>query len=572
MSVHGKQLERMAANADWVRVSGDLSRLCNRWAGRKDLRVYLGRDGGAEVKAPAFFNPRAAQIELNSELAFGKGSNGATVGDLTKRLELSKYPVAGGMAMHESGHARYMNADWAELRTRFPGNRQWTVYELLEETRIEGRIAQVWPKDVSYLRACTREIVMGEDVTRWNPRGAAQLFIGRHEVGVLQDSDIWDVEFWLLSNGWTEEILTRVREITAAFMVLDDVGDELEQQIELALELDTVMPLDPMTVSEQLQEILEGAISSAARGGRAQAVREGTREAEQERIAEREQDQRIQEQNMSKAMETFMNSGGGRAKVPSALASARAPREAEKGAAVQLSKALKRAKYRDRSLVEFDSQMPPGRFNGGQAMQAQAARTMGGDPSRYKPFRHRRYQIHEEPPLTVGIMSDVSGSMSGVQAAIGVANWVISDAVYRLTKATAASVYFGERVYPGMAKGERLDSVRTWNGNDGSEHFDGGFRALDGELTLLEGTGARLLVVASDGQYGGAGQAEARDHWVKTCVKKGVGVVWLRLRGQKEPVASGPGIEIVEVGTDILAAIEPIGQACIRALEHASGS
>jgi hypothetical protein len=163
--------------------------------------------------------------------------------------------------------------------------------------------------------------------------------------------------------------------------------------------------------------------------------------------------------------------------------------------------------------------------------------------------------------------------MGRVQSSIGTAVYVISEAVYRLDKAAAAAVYFGEKVYPGLARGERLRTVNTWLAHDGHEDFDNGFRALDGELSLLRGEGARLLVVVSDGQYGATvpgsskGQLQAAREWLNTCVKNRVGVVWIQLRGQHTPF-SGPGIEVVTVDGDILEATDAIGQAAMRALEH----
>lgn len=582
MTGHSTQLERMTANADWMRVAGDMTMLANMWARRKDLGVYLGRDGGKEAKAPAFFNPKTGQIEINSELAFGKGSDGSTVGDLTKRAELSKYPVAGGMVLHESGHARFEQGDWEEISKRFGRKRSaWDVYVNLEETRIEGRMAIAWPKDVGYLRACTRHIVIGDRESWSSPRLAAVLVIGRHQVGILEQADVAPVESFLLSNGWNTGILTRLREIVKEYLMLDDVGRDLDRQVELAEELDRIMPPDPRNPAQdfldELMDALADAIESAEAGGMMDAIREGEAEAEADRRDEERQRADTAAKNEQKAKETFKDSSGHSAGVPWQLIGARPPYPAERGAAVALARELEKAKYRDRASTEYDSEVPPGRFNGGEAMRMSAARAMGGDTSRFKPFRHVRWQETDEPPLSVGIMSDVSGSMSAVQEAVGVANYVISEAVSRLDKATAAAVYFGEKVHPGLRKGERLTKVRTWNGRDGWENFDDGFRALDGELTLLNGHGARLLIVVSDGQYGAkppyqrVDQAAARDRWIDTCVKNRVGVVWLQLRGQHAPVAERPGVEVITVGTNFLDAVEPIGRACVRALSHASG-
>ncbi|QWY84125.1 AAA-ATPase [Microbacterium phage A3Wally] len=572
MTAHGKKLERMAANADWNHVAGALGTLCNGWAARRDLTVYLGRDGGQGI-APAFFQPKTAEIELNSEYAFGKGSDGTLIGDLTQRSELSKYPTAGGMALHESAHARFTASFWSEIPAMLDNRREWQVFEWLEEARVEGRMVLKFPKDKAYLRACTKTIVMGDDPLAWNPRGAMILLIGRHETGVLDHEDVAAVEAHLVTLGWDMQMQAACRSIIYEFMTLDPQGDELKRQLELARELDILMPYDPPTLEDFLRDLIEDALGKAAQGGRIEAIEEGMAEEAFKERQERERREKIEVDNQIKSKEVFEDSTGGHSAVLSKIGSSRPPTSAERAAAVMLSKDLEKAKYRDRALTEYYSDVPPGRFNGGEAMRREATRRNGGDTSRFKPFRHQRYQETEEPPLTVGVMSDISGSMGRVQASIGTAVYVISEAVYRLDKASAAAVYFGEKVYPGLAKGERLRQVNTWLAHDGEEDFDGGFRALDGELTLLNGEGARLLVVVSDGNYGAMvprsakTQRAAAREWLDTCVKNRVGVVWIQLRGQHTGFG-GPGVEVVTVDGDILDATDAIGQAAIRALEH----
>lgn len=572
MTAHGKKLERLAANADWMHVSGALGTLCNGWAARRDLTVYLGRDGGQGI-APAFFQPKTAEIELNSEYAFGKGSDGSLIGDLTQRVELSKYPKAGGMALHESAHARFTASFWSEIPAMLDSRREWQVFEWLEEARVEGRMVLKFPKDRAYLRACTKEIVMGDDPLAWNPRGAMILLIGRHETGVLDHEDVAAVEDHLVTLGWDMQMQAACRSIITDFMLLDPQGEGLKRQLELAKELDILMPFDPPTLEDILRGLIEEAMGKAARGGRIEAIEEGMAEEAFKARHERELREKIDRDNQQIAQDIFDDSGDGYGTFMSKIASSRPPTSAERAAAVRLSKDLEKAKYRDRALSEYYSDVPPGRFNGGEAMRKEATRRAGGSTERFKPFRHQRYQETEEPPISVGVMCDVSGSMGRVQASIGTAVYVISEAAYRLDKASAAAVYFGEKVYPGLAKGERLRQVNTWLAHDGHENFDHGFRALDGELTLLNGEGARLLVVVSDGQYGAMvpgtakTQRSAAQEWLNSCVKNRVGVVWIQLRGQHTGFG-GPGVEVVTVDGDILDATDTIGQAAIRALEH----
>jgi len=588
MTGHGKRLERIANNQDWLAVSGGLSALCNGWSARRDLYVYLGRDGGQGVAA-AFYDPASGSIEINSEKAFGPNSNGARIGDITKRIELSKYPVAGGLALHESGHARFSTADWVKLKPVFSEQKSaWRVFELLEETRIEGRMARLFKYDRGYLRASAKTLVMGGDSDKWSARAIMQLVIGREVVGVLEHSDVEPVYPWLYKqDGWNSGIVARASEIILEFMSLQDSGVDLDAMVLLAKELDKLMPPDPGGDGEDDEDssdegagggipgAVAAALDKAAREGAAEAIAEGhMAEAREKREAQEKQNDE-HARNVEMAEDTFDDSAGGVTNTPSALRNRRAPTAEERGAAVKLSKDLERARYRDRTVVEFGSQVPPGRFNGGEAMRMDAARKMGSRTDPYSPFRTKKRLEHDDPPLTVGIMADVSGSMTASQPNVATATWVLSDATYRVGNASSAMVYFGQSVYPGLRKGERLAHVRVWDGRDPWEQFDGGFRALDGELNLLNGSGARLLVVVSDGQYGGTipvPQGDARDKWLRYCVRNGVGVVWLTPRDGSEPTEVHlPGVEIVEIGKDVLSVTSAIGSACIRALERVSG-
>jgi hypothetical protein len=147
----------------------------------------------------------------------------------------------------------------------------------------------------------------------------------------------------------------------------------------------------------------------------------------------------------------------------------------------------------------------------------------------------------------------------------------MSDAARRI-KATAASVYYGYDIFSVLNPGEYLRDVHVYSASDGVEVFDKGFRALDGGLNLLDGHGARILVVCSDGQYGGHGEAEAARKWLKRCKDSGVAVLWLDYRDSPSAIAlcEETGATRVKVGTDVVAAAQAIGQACQEALTHAS--
>ena len=80
--------------------------------------------------------------------------------------------------------------------------------------------------------------------------------------------------------------------------------------------------------------------------------------------------------------------------------------------------------------------------------------------------------------------------------------------------------------FPTLKPGQHLDKVEVYTAPDGTEKFNKAFKALDGALNLLGGTGARLLVVVSDGCYIAEERAAARK-WMAECQRANVGVLWL---------------------------------------------
>ena len=555
----------VASGVDWGLLGSQAAVVCNRWANRRDISVLIGPGRGGR-SGIANWRMDLRRITVNATTVLGELEPDSVV-DIRTREGLSKYPVLGGVLMHESGHARFSIAEWnQELRSRF-SSAEWAVFELLEETRVEGRMVEAHPRDRGFVRASASALVLA-DREAWSGRYAAIAILGREEVGVLAWNDVHHVETWLLNqDGWTVEILDEVRTLIAQHEQVDDT----RLMESLAKQLDEIMPPDPEVRSEDdaLIGILSGAASSAERGGTADVIDALVAERAEEARAEQAAAAREQSRNENEAANTFGGGLNGQVGlVPSQLKNRRAPSVEERAAATRLARMLEKARYRDRTPEDVGSMIPPGRFNPGEAMRKAAAISVGARADRYEPFTDRRWHETEESPLSVGIMSDVSGSMRAMQPAVGSALWVISDAVNRLDKAKAAAVYFGDKVYPGLRVGERLDKVRTWEGGGAMEEFNRGFRALDGALSLIGGSGARLLVVSSDGNYKGM-QNDARNRHLRNCVQNGVAVLWLSYRSEPN-VESLPGLEVVIVDGKVHEVIDQIGSAAVRALERVS--
>ena len=233
------------------------------------------------------------------------------------------------------------------------------------------------------------------------------------------------------------------------------------------------------------------------------------------------------EAEMSKIFSKGTGPSGER-RTGSRLVEERPPTAQERIAAVTAAQLLDQARYRDRIVTPTRSQLPPGRLRPRSAVQ-QAADRARGAISAAEPWnaKHRRHV--EDPTLQIGVLVDISGSMNAAMEPMGVLAWVMSEASRRIG-ARCAQIYYGSGVFVTLRPGEYRDDVRIYSAPDGTERFTSAFKALDGALNLIHGSGQRLLVIASDMIYT-SGEADASVEAVRRCREAGVPVVIIPFEG-----------------------------------------
>jgi hypothetical protein len=252
----------------------------------------------------------------------------------------------------------------------------------------------------------------------------------------------------------------------------------------------------------------------------------------------------------------------------SRLIETRKPTSDERIAGVRVAKALEKAKYRERDVIEVDSVLPPGRLRTRALVQGQAQKTRGVRTPVNAWSRTIR-RMTDEPTLTIGVAVDISGSMGGAMNPMATTAWVLSEAGRRV-QAKTAMVYYGNSVFPTLKPGQHLDEVKVYSAQDGTEEAVEAFKALDGSLDLMYGKGARLMVVVSDGYYRHEIRGEVKD-FIRKCHDNGVGVLWLTFDngGSARGYLEGTDAQLVcatsEQSASDIATV--IGQACATALE-----
>jgi hypothetical protein len=170
-------------------------------------------------------------------------------------------------------------------------------------------------------------------------------------------------------------------------------------------------------------------------------------------------------------------------------------------------------------------------------------------------------------------MVDISGSMGGAMQPMATTAWVMSEAVRRV-HGKASMVYYGNDVFATLKPGQHLTDVNVYTARDNTEKFGKAFKAIDGSMNLLHGSGARLLVIVSDGQYSQDERDQVK-HWLASCKRNGVAVLWLGFEGggnQFIPyLIKGTDAVYVEVKSDATAGSisTMIGESAARALTTA---
>jgi Mg-chelatase subunit ChlD len=585
--------------SEWLPVGARIGDLVNTWAGRSDIVAYVGPGAGGQT--PACFNPLCAEVEVNVEVAFGKGISPEMIGDMSKRDTLFDWPRASGAIFHEALHARYSRYS-LEAAQKELSNYEFQAFMSLEESRIEKHGVDNFPANRVFLRSCALEIVLHDYQQQADEHaahgvrsiaGLAALTCARVDAGSLNSEDVVEIKEIIIEH-LGETVYDALREIWIKFQahdnhtnpthlyelarewekILSQLAKETGEQPEVGTSADKGILVLLDAVIEELKEAIQEAASNVAIATGDDVQEQEQKEEWQEVVDLRSKAARQKREHEQVAHDVFsastaeINSTGS----GSTLKETRSPTPAERAAAVKIAQLLEKAKYRERDETEIQSILPPGRLRT-RAVVQQAAYKAQGSMMNAEPWRRTVRKHTDDPTLKVGVMVDISGSMSAAMEPMAATAWAMSEAARRV-QGRCAMVYYGSGVFPTLKPGQHLDQVNVYTAPDSTEKFDKAFKSLDGSLGLLQSTGARLLVVVSDGVYTETELDNAK-HWVRECERNGVAVLWLSYenegynphRGYLEKITEGTATVVLNNLKDPAAAALQIGQSAAKALE-----
>lgn len=580
--------------SEWLGVGSSIGKVVNEWSMRDDLVVFVGEELSADY--PALFDPAKAEIEINTKIAFGNYADPSWIGDFTDRDCQFDFPRATGAIFHEALHARFTR--WSlEQANKDLEPRVNEILHLLEEGRIEAMGVRVMPENKEFLRTSALEIVMASldesDTPIGSVRGMAKIsaLVGaRIDAGVLRLQDVADV-IDLLEEGLGESLYEELRSIWSqaqrhyqhnnaeplyALAKMWDklVEDEAEKRGEPSGggEGGIAVPEDS-PLGKALKEALGEARDQSEIGANSALADQQTKEDWEKEAKSKANSAKQQQQHKQTAQQVFGRKADGTGEMKtsgskSQLKEVRKPTSAERVGAVKIAQMLEKAKYRERDLTIVGSVVPAGKLRPKALVQAQALKERGV-LTPVEAWRKKTRKQTDEPTLTIGVMVDISGSMGNAMNPMASMAWIMSEAGKRV-QAKSAMVYYGEDVFPTLRMGERLDEVKVYTAVDGTEKFDKAFQALNGTLDLLYGSGARLLVVVSDGAYTTEEQRACKK-WIKECDKNGVAVVWLNFEkswgeGYIKDFLSGTAGEYLLIGNNPEEVATEIGKRASNSL------
>lgn len=554
--------ERGTHDREWLRLGAQIGQVVNEWSGRNDLVASVSSEGGSG--APACYKPQLAEIEINKEMVFGQFATPENIGDFTERTTQYEWAKATGAVIHEAFHAKFSGMDLQKLSTEL-SSKELQALILLEEGRIESLGVDDDKDSRVFLRACAMDIVLTEarsgiSGSTLNIAGASTLVglvYGRVLNDILLVSEVRDV-LKAIDDVLGTDVVKQLVSICEKFQDITNTSERsVEMMKELAREWVAIVSKLQEEKGENSEESEDGEGGTAGGSGVSlgelfEKMEEISSDVEITTFSELDNQQREQEwkesskekskfgkereKSASVADKVFGSptpsdeSGAstgelaGTSPTNSTIVSVRPPNAQERVASVIISAELERAKYRERDITEVASLIPAGKLNTKVALQAKAEESKGR-VSTLPAWRKKVRKQTDEPTLSVGIMCDISGSMGEAMAPMATTAWVMSEATKRV-QGKVAMVYYGNSVFPALRAGQTLSDVITYSATDGTEKFDLAFMALNGELNLLDGNGARLLVVVSDGIYTNE-ETERATYWLNRCKESGVAVLWL---------------------------------------------
>ena len=582
---------------EWLAATAQATQFAGKLAGRPELSVKLG-PGFAAAAGTAMYSPHLLEIEVDTNVMLP----GVKAEEVLPYDELfrARYPMFIGAIVHEAAHARYSR--WVPKDLYFEDSpftkRKVDVLVALEESRIEKRMMRRQPAMRGTLAAIVFDLLGKDFKVSDDPYGAsiaAALTLARVDSGSITAAEAKPFRR-IIAEKLDDATLDALRVLWCEYHALPfydeaplplDAMDSIATRWLEALGMDAndegnegmvcifAVPMPGEGDGEGEGGEGDGAAEGEGDGGGGEGkdgddlskkVKDAAADAKHDkemdaaeevgkvkakrRAAQRAADADRHKKGKDAAADAYGKPGHprptGREKpgahgytvTGTSTVAWRKPTDRERAAGVRLSQLLERAVYTDRRVAKVRQVEPGGRLHGRGQVQRAAQRAAGQRAVAAGWVAKKRTHV-DEPKFRVGVMLDVSGSMSAQAAIAGSMAYAMGNAVERVGGEFGMTL-FGNDVLGLIKPGQRLDVAPQINAGCGWEYFSNGFYALDEALDLVDGEGLRVLILLSDGVFVKDSEERAADAIFPMLVSKGVILLHVDIDG----VASGGGYEI----------------------------
>lgn len=555
---------------EWAELAKRTEPFVEKLTSREDLVVIVRPDTRTESEqknAPipgGVFYPRFARINLNPNLLLETYLSDVQFVDPNSIYSQRAFPKYIGVVIHESAHAKHTTYTIpAGLNSNVIG---WI--KSLEESRCESKMLEAFPQYTQYIKTIVREIVSKDFLytpeaaaaanpslrEEYNVANQAILVMAREDIGVFEPGELHLAEafcrkilgekkysalraIWLEAQALEDNDISRLVELAEEIQKLIDPKNELLPPLQANQEVDSpcgafgigedsnfaddATPQPKATQSNQNVDIIRQEVAKSSQVAEKEIKNQGnTPVPPRQNIQQENQERRETIQKSAKQVHQPPRGSGGTYNLSMQVV---APDAVDIGRARAITEAIKKAQFRDVSKTFISSELPPGRLIIREAMNREA-QIASRQPLTATPWRQTRRREVDNPPITLAVASDVSGSMSVYQREVSSFTWAVSLAVKRLMGTAGAVAWNGtshELFKPNQVQVDKLPYYSAAGGSDGCPDA---IRALDGMLNLSFGEGVRVLAIITDGSLPNNADIQRE---ISLLAAKGVIVVWV---------------------------------------------
>jgi len=534
-------------NQEWADLATRTETFVERLTEREDLIVLIKPDTRSKEEKvetgsipAAMFRPEFARIDLNASKILDNNLSDVKFVDPNGIYAQRAFPVFTGTVVHESAHAKHTIYSFPK---ETPAHIiKWV--KILEETRVETKILEEFPQYVKYLKVIVKDIATGRFLDpqqealnqalflRYEAANSVFLILAREEIGILDLDEIQETlkscksslgkaDFDKLKKLWEESQLVEDEDVSTLIGIAEkihalvDPKDQFTESI-----LDSFVHDSSSTSAGNVSSPFAELVAASSNAEKQIKAGEAVPIPKKRNLQEENRQFRDSLQNSLKQYNKNPIPAGWGYYEPTLNNLTPTASDISRLRAITL--ALKKAQYRDVSKTYLHSQTPPGRLIIREAMNREA-QVASNQAITATPWKQTRRREVDNPPITLAVASDISGSMSVYQKEVSSFSWAVATAVRQLMGKVGAVAWNG-KPYQLIKPNTAPKQIPYYTARGGSDGLPESIKVLDGMMNLSFGEGVRVLAIITDGELPNNDLIQQR---ITELANRGVITLWI---------------------------------------------